>query len=327
MGIHGNYTVEKVKYESHGETIAGVLFRPKEVERPPGVVIIGPYSFIKEQAPYQYGSRMADEGYTALIFDPRTVGESTGQPRRLENPEMKNEDAIAGLDYLVSRGDVDKDKLYLLGICQGGPECLDIASYDDRVVGVASVTGYFRDLETDIYMICAGCVDLKPGMDIGDIQMPTPEQGRAMYEARLQRAREAKEKYDKTGEVVYQPLVDPTAADPNVGSLAGLPGPVVWSWYGPWTLKNFENRYAVMSDLDHFSYSTVESVARLNKPALIIHGDNCMNAEAAKRHYESIPTNKKKLIWDNDASHFDHYDKPDIVDRNIGNIANWFNQF
>jgi dienelactone hydrolase len=327
MGYHGNYAAESVKYRSHGETIAGVLFRPNGVESPPGVVIIGPYSFVKEQAPYQYGSRMADEGYAALIFDPRTVGESTGQPRRLENPDMKNEDAIAGLDYLVSRGDIDKDRLFLLGICQGGPECLDIASYDERVVGVASVTGYFRDLETDIYMICAGCVDLKPGMDIGDIQMPTPEQGQAMYEARLQRAQDAKDLYDRTGEVVYQPLVDPAVADPNEGSLAGLPGPVVWSWYGPWTLKNFENRYAVMSDLDHFSYSTVDSVARLNKPALVIHGDNCMNASAAKRHFESIPTDKKKLIWDNDASHFDHYDKPDIVDRNIGNIAAWFTKF
>lgn len=322
---HGKYRVESVKYESHGETIAGVLFKPNGVKNPPGVVIIGPYSFIKEQAPYQYGTRMADEGYAALIFDPRTVGESTGEPRRLENPKMKNEDAIAGLDYLVSRGDVDKGRLFLLGVCQGGPECLDIASYDDRVVGVASVTGYFRDHETDIYMICAGCVDWKPGVDIGDLQMPTPEQGEALYQARISRAQEARDKYDKTGEVVYQPLVDPKAADPNKGSLAGLPGPVVWSWYGPWTLKNFENRYAVMSDLDHFSYSTVESVARLNKPALIVHGDNCMNAQAARRHFDSIPTEKKKLIWD-DASHFEHYDKPDVVDRNIGNIAIWFNQ-
>lgn len=72
-------------------------------------------------------------------------------------------DAVAGLDYLVSRDDVDKSRLFLVGICQGGPESLDIASYDDRVVGVASVSGYFRDHETDIYMICAGCVAWEPG--------------------------------------------------------------------------------------------------------------------------------------------------------------------
>ena len=119
----------------------------------------------------------ANQGYAALIFDPRTVGESTGEPRRLENPKMKNEDAIAGIDYLVQRGDIDKAKIFLVGVCQGGPESLDIASYDDRVAGVASVSGYYRDLETDIYMICAGCVDWKPGADVATMKMPTPEQG------------------------------------------------------------------------------------------------------------------------------------------------------
>lgn len=326
MPSHGQYTVEKVTYPSHGETIAGVLFRPKNISNPPGVVVTGPYSFMKEQAPFQYGTRLADEGYAALIFDPRTVGESTGQPRRLENPKMKNEDMVAGLDYLESRGDVDKSRLFLVGVCQGGPQSLDVASYDNRVRGVASVTGYFRDHETDIYMICAGCVAWEPGVDISGLKMPTPEQGEALYQARLQRAREAKKLYEKTGEVTYQLLVDPKAADPEKGSLAGLPGPVVWSWYGPWTLKGFDNRYAVMSDVDHFEYTTVPGVSRLTKPALIIHGDNCMNAAAAKRHFDSIPTPNKKLIWNNDVSHFQHYDQPDCIDRNIGDIAAWFAQ-
>ncbi|KAF5013401.1 hypothetical protein FDECE_589 [Fusarium decemcellulare] len=324
MVAHGKYTIEKVTYRSHGEDIAGVLYRPTNISNPPGIVVIGPYSFMKEQAPLQYATRLADEGYAALIFDPRTVGESSGMPRRLENPKMKNEDAIAGLDYLAGRGDVNKSKLFLVGICQGGPECLDIASYDDRVKGVASVTGYFRDHETDIYMVCAGCVDWQPGADIASMKMPTAEQGEALLKARLERAKKARDRYEETGEVIYHPLVDSKVADPNTGSVAGLPGPVVWSWYGPWTLKGFENRYAVMSDLDHFSYSTVEGVAKLNKPALVIHGDNCMNGAAAKRHFDSIPTKHKKLIWDNDVSHFQHYDQPDCVDRNVGEIASWF---
>lgn len=324
MPSHGQYTTEKVKYSSHGETIAGVLFTPTNVTKPPGIVVTGPYSYVKEQAPFQYATRLADEGYAALIFDPRTVGESTGEPRRLENPKMKNEDMIAGIDYLLARGDVDPSRLFLVGICQGGPQSLDVASYDDRVAGVASVTGYYRDHETDVYMICAGCVAWTPGADIAAMSMPTTEQGEALYQARIKRAREARELYDKTGEVVYQPLVDPKAADPDTGSLAGLPGPVIWSWYGPWTLKGFENRYAVMSDLDHFDYTTVPGVAQLNKPALLIHGDNCMNGAAAKRHFDSIPTSQKKLIWNNEVSHFQHYDQPDCVDRNVGDIAAWF---
>ncbi|KAK8150499.1 hypothetical protein G3M48_001707 [Beauveria asiatica] len=325
MAVHGNYTTERVKYPSSGEIVAGVLYKPNKTQNPPGVVIIGPSSFTKEQAPTQYATRLADEGYAALIFDPRTVGESTGEPRRQENPEMKNEDAVSGLDYLVKRGDINKDALFLVGVCQGGPQCLDIASRDTRVKGVAAITGYYRDHETDVYMICAGCVNAEPGVDVGSLKLPTPAQGEALYQARLARAKKAKELYERTGEVEYQPLVDPKAADPDVGSLAGLPGPVVWAWYGPWTLSRaFENRYAVMSDVAHFGYSTVDSVAKLQTPALIIHGDNCMNAPAAKRHFESIPTQKKKLIWDNTISHFQHYDQPDCVDRNVGEIVAWF---
>ncbi|KAF5574470.1 esterase lipase [Fusarium subglutinans] len=215
MGFHGRYTVEKVTYPSHGETINGILYLPKDVANPPGVVVLGPYSFVKEQVPLQYATRLADEGYAALIFDPRTVGESTGQPRRLENPKMKgirmirlkpkmkNEDVVSGLDYLAGRGDVDPKKLFLVGVCQGGPECLDVASYDDRVVAVASVTGYYRDHETDVWMICTGCVNIEPGVDVGSLKLPTPEQGEALYQARIERARKAKELYDTTGEVTY----------------------------------------------------------------------------------------------------------------------------
>lgn len=87
MTAHGNYTTEKVRYSSHGETIGAVLFRPIGVTKPPGIALTGACSFIKEQAPTQYGTRLADEGYAVLIFDPRTVGESTRAPRRLENPK------------------------------------------------------------------------------------------------------------------------------------------------------------------------------------------------------------------------------------------------
>ncbi|ORY02312.1 alpha/beta-hydrolase [Basidiobolus meristosporus CBS 931.73] len=249
MPVHGRYTTEKVTCPPHGETIGGVLYC---------IVIIGPNSFIEEQASLHYATQLADEGHAALIFDPRTVGESTGQPRRMETPRIKNEDAVAGLDYLISRGDVDKSRLFLVGICQGGPESLDIA-YDDRVFEEASASGYSRDR----------CI------------------------------------YEKIGEVMYHPLVDPKAADPDDGSLAGLPGP---------TLKSFENRYTVVSELDHFEYTTVPEVTKFTKPVLIIHRDNCMSAPAAKQHCDSIHTSDKKLIWNNDASHFQHYDQPDRAD-------------
>jgi len=320
MSNHGNYIAEKASFVSHGDDVAGVIYRPKGEGPFPAVVILGPYSFQKEQAPTQYATRLADEGFVALAFDPRTVGESGGTPRRLENPKMKNEDVVAALDYIRTRADVDPARLFLLGICQGGPDMLDIASYDNRVKAVAAVTGYYRDRETDLFMIAAGVCE----NPFDPATAPTPDQLEALLAARLERARDAKARYEATGEVVYRPLVSPDLGDPVAGSDAGLPGPLVWSWYGPWTLKGWENRYAVMSDLDHFDYTTVPGVAKLRKPALVIHSDTCMNPAAARRHFESIPTSDKKLIWENGTNHFQYYEQPDAVDRTAGHVAAWF---
>jgi dienelactone hydrolase len=299
MSRHGNYVPEKVSFPSHGDDVVGILYRPNGNGPFPVVLILGPYSFQKEQAPTQYATRLADDGFLALAFDPRTVGESGGTPRRLENPKMKNEDVVAALDYMRTRTDVDPARVFLLGICQGGPEMLDIASYDDRVKAVASVTGYYRDRETDLFMIAAG-VSENP---FDAATAPTATQLEALLAARLERARDAKARYEATGEVVYRPLVSPDLGDPVAGSDVGLPGPFVWSWYGPWTLKGWENRYAIVSDLDHFDYTTVPGVAKLHKPALVIHSDTCMNPAAARRHFESIPTPDKKLIWENGTNH------------------------
>lgn len=48
-----------------------------------------------------------------------------------------------------------------------------------------------------------------------------------------------------------------------------------------------------------------------------------MNAAAAKRHCEALPATLKQLIQNNDVSHFQHYEQPDCVDRNVGDIATW----
>ncbi|MFC4763542.1 alpha/beta hydrolase [Dyella koreensis] len=320
MSKHGNYTSEKITFPSHGDDVVGVLYRPRGEGPFPVVIVLGPYSFTKEQAPTQYATRLADEGFLALAFDPRTVGESGGMPRRLENPKMKNEDVVSALDHLLTRADVDPARVFLLGICQGGPEMLDIASYEDRVKGVACVTGYYRDRETDLFMISAGVTE----NPFDTATAPSAEQLEELLQARLERARDAKVRYESTGEVVYQPLVSPSLGDPIKGSDAGLPGPLVWSWYGPWTLKGWDNRYAIMSDLDHFDYTTVPGVANLKKPALIVHSDMCMNPAAARRHFESIPTSDKKLIWENGTNHFQYYEQPDVVDRTVGHATSWF---
>src|SRR5262245_54547943 len=130
----------RVTFTSQGDTIVGWLFPAAWGDGPaPGVVIIGPETYQKEQAPAQYAPRFAQLGYTALIFDPRYRGESGGEPRCYEVPHAKLADVAAAFDYLSGRADIDSERLALMGICFGGSYALRAAADNSRIRAVVTV--------------------------------------------------------------------------------------------------------------------------------------------------------------------------------------------
>lgn len=106
---HGRYTVEPVTFQSEGVELVGNLYLPQggDVSKAPAVALLGPFCFVKEQAPVQYATRLADEGFVALAFDCRTHGASKGEPRRLEEPQNKVVDLGNAIEFLKSRPEVD----------------------------------------------------------------------------------------------------------------------------------------------------------------------------------------------------------------------------
>ncbi|MGN6702397.1 MAG: alpha/beta hydrolase, partial [Burkholderiaceae bacterium] len=98
---HGPYYSQSVRFRSRGIDVVGLLYIPRDTgKKHPAVVILGPFGAIKEQSPMEYATRLARDGFIALIFDPRYTGESGGEPRRLESPKAKIEDVGAALDFL-----------------------------------------------------------------------------------------------------------------------------------------------------------------------------------------------------------------------------------
>jgi fermentation-respiration switch protein FrsA (DUF1100 family) len=265
----------------------------------PGVVILGPMTYQKEQAPTLYAQRFAQLGFATLIFDPRYRGESGGEPRCLEDPLAKVEDARAALRYLSERPDVDSQRLGLLGICMGASHALRVAVDEPLVGALATVTGHYRD-------------------HAGDVAWLGSEQAVAERHARGRRARE---KYERTGEVDYVPAVDFSRGD------AGMPGPLVWSWYQLWADRGlWENRYAVMSDEALLGFESLSSAARLEKPFLMIHADLCAIPDCARRHFAVVPTAEKQLIWEGQTRHLQYYDEPEVIDRAVLNVVGWFSR-
>jgi fermentation-respiration switch protein FrsA (DUF1100 family) len=292
---------DKVRFESAGVPLVGDLYAPDAPEpasggRRPAVAIIGPMTYQKEQAPTQYAGRLAAAGFVALAFDCRYRGESGGQPRAWENPAHKVQDLQAAVAYLASRPDVDPDRVFILGICQGSSAALAAAAADPRVAGLATIAGHYRDPEADVAWLT--------------------EEGRR---ARLNAGLAARAKYEATGQVDYIPGVSQT--DMNVG----MPGDFVWVWYQPWADRGlWDNRYAVMSDADLLTFESLSSARSLTRPWLMIHGENCFLPAAARRHYDAVPAaTRKALVWD-DTPHLSYYDQPADLDRAAARVADWF---
>jgi hypothetical protein len=139
--------------------------------------------------------------------------------------------------------------------------------------------------------------------------------------ARLARGRAALEKYEATGEVDYVPAVDFSRGD------VGMPGELPWSWYQLWADRGlWENRYAVMSDAAVLSYDSISAAARLAKPLLMVHSDQCAIPDAARRHFAIAPTADKQLLWEGQTRHLQFYDDPAVIDRTVWNTIDWFSR-
>jgi uncharacterized protein len=291
---------ERVTFVSQGETIVGRLFPAAFRHGPaPAVVIIGPETYQKEQAPAQYAPRFARLGYTALIFDPRYRGESGGEPRCYESPPAKIEDIRAAFDYLIGLPEIDPERLTLVGICFGASYALRAAADDPRVRAIATAAAHLRDPAADVAWLGS----------------------EEVVAERLARGQAALAKYQTTGEVDYVPAVDFDRTD------VGMPGELPWSWYQLWADRGlWENRYALMSDAAVLSYESVSAAARLTAPLLMVHSDQCAVPDAARRQFAVVPSADKQLLWEGQTRHFSYYEDAATIDRAVCSIVDWFSR-
>lgn len=298
----GPYRVERVVFRSGSDEVVGNAFVPQAGGRRPAVALIGPVAFVKEQAPVQYASRLAREGYVALAFDPRHHGESGGLPRRLERGTTKVEDLRAAVDYLAARPDVDPARIHLVAICQGVNWAIDAAIADARVRRLVLVAGHYLVPET---------ARLYLGSD-------------AEVAARVERARAARARFEQSGEVLYIPIVSRT--DPA----ALLTAPPIFEFYSRWADRgpfwNFhglwENRITAMSEADIWGHRVDRALPRLVTPTLMIHADRAASGpDIPRRLFDLIPATDKQLAWLDGRNQLQFYEDPVTIDAVVPRIA------
>lgn len=130
-------------HNRYGITLAADLYRPKSAQGRLAVIAVsGPYGAVKEQVSGRYAQSLAERGFLTIAFDPSYYGESGGTPRYLTSPEISTEDFSAAVDYLLTRPDVDAERVSILGICGWGGFALNAAANDPRIKATVASTMY-----------------------------------------------------------------------------------------------------------------------------------------------------------------------------------------
>lgn len=277
---------EKVRFKSDGLLLASYLYKPETFapgNKYFGVVTGGSLTTVKEQMSGAYAEKLAAEGFVALAFDYRNYGESEGQPRQFEDPALKLRDLESAVTYLLSLPYVEE--VGALGVCTSAGNVAYLAAADKRIKVIALVAGHLAD---------SSVLDSLYG-------------GSERVEALRQAGREARKRYEQTGENTLIPAYsdrDKTAS--HVGPM---------EYYMDKSrgggVKEWKNEFSVMSWETWLDFDPVSKAQYIGVPVIMFHSDLCALPENAKRFYGALKA-KKEMVWGEDP-HFDYYDKPELI--------------
>jgi hypothetical protein len=265
--------------------------------------MVGPISSIKEQTVPHYAERFADAGYTVLTFDTRSFGESEGTPRFHYDPNEIIDDYSNAVSYLLTRDDIDRDRIALVGVCMGGGYAVSTAARDKRVRAVVSVGG---------------------GYNIGGtFQQFLGPDGFAAY---FRKINELVGKQYTTGEIQYIPTIAQSLSD--AVPVAAMPNPEAYSYYDRTSKADAPNWSATMTAASlqpYFIYnSIVHAPLVAPTPLLIVHGtkDTALLPEYAQQAYDAA-IGPKELVWIETHNHIELYDQDPYVSEACRQVLEW----
>jgi hypothetical protein len=295
-----------VRFRSGPLTLAGHFYRAHgvpEAARTAAIVMCGPFSSVKEQTLPHYAERFQAVGYSVMTFDSRNFGESEGEPRWHYDPNEIIEDYTSAVSYLLTRADVDPERIVLVGVCMGGGFAVSTAARDKRVKAVVSVAG---------------------GFDIGGtFQQFLGVDGFAAYYRRIN---DLVQRQYETGEVQYVPTTVPSLSAEV--PIAAMPNEEAFSYYDRTSradAPNWSNRMAASSFGPYFIYNAIAHAPLVAPaPLLIVHGtrDLFLLPEYAQQAYDAA-IGPKELVWLDTHNHIEVYDQDPYVSEAVAHILRW----
>lgn len=291
--LASNVIREQVYFKNRfGIKLAADLYMPKDIkpgERYPAIAVSGPFGAVKEQCSGLYANELASLGFITLAIDPSFTGESGGEPRFVSSPDINTEDFSATVDYLISRPDVDKEKVGIVGICGWGGIALNAAASDTRIKATMPVTMYdMHRVNANGYFDSANSPEARKKNRI------------ILNEQRIQDFQSGK--YKLAGGVV-DPLPDDAPQ-------------FVKDYYAYYKTPrgyaknslNSNNGWNVTSALSWINTPILAYADEIETPVLMVHGEKAHSLYFGKDAFTKLKGDNKRFLEVPDANHTDLYD-------------------
>lgn len=270
--------------------LAGLLRLPEGFDLSknyPAVVVTGPMLSVKEQAQSVYAERLTQAGYVTLVFDGSYFGESEGLPRGQELPDVKESDIEGAVDFLASLPYVDSDCIGGLGICGSGSYMSVAGVKEPRLKAITAIVPAISNIAT------------------------SPMMGFFRPENEVKAEKEA---YDKgEGPITWLNFM-PRAFDEGAAYYYSSRG----------THPRWSNQVASWSQLELVKYNVTEIMKGMQKPYLVISGENAWSRPSSEEVFAAVPGDNKEMHVIPEASHFDMYDLAPFVSEAFDFILPFF---
>lgn len=299
--------VERVNFKNRiNIDVAGDLYMPKNIDKSkkhPAIVVGHTFTGIKEQTAGLYAQKLAELGYLALAFDASFWGDSGGQPRNVEIPDIRVEDFSAAVDFLSNHALVDPERIGGIGICGGGGYIVSAAAIEPRLKAVATVSMY--DLGRARRQGLGDAISYEQRMKtlerIGELR--TKEFAGAPVTKTLGVPDKITENDTENTREFYDYYRTPRAQHPNTDTSYPLVTQAA--------MMNF------------FPFAQIETISP--RPLLFIVGERAVSAYFSEDAM-SKAAEPKELFVVPGASHVDLYDKPEALAVSVPKLDKFFKE-
>lgn len=293
-------TMQKVAFKNQYKmNVAGNLFIPNNLDRNkthPAIIVGHPMGAVKEQSSNLYAAKLAEQGFVTLSLDLSFWGESDGEPRNAVLPDVYAEDFSAAVDFLGTRGFVDRSRIGILGICGSGSFVISAAKIDPRMKAIATVSMY----------------------DMGAANRNALNHSQSVEQRKKIIAEAAEQRYAEFtgGEVSY--------TGGTVHALAPDTHPIQREFFDFYRTPRGEFTPAGSSPkvtthptltsnvkfMNFYPFNDMETISP--RPMLFITGDNAHSKEFSEEAYR-LAGQPKELVIVPGAGHVDLYDRVNLI--------------